>query len=282
MQLSIDELVEEKAKVDAAAGDSDGGRVVSKLPSFKAQRARGLTRAPSFFNRIFKSTKKIQIHALPEEEEEEEENEDFGNENQEGEEGKQEGEEGEEKDSEGEEEADESRSQDSASQNAEIADRISNMSKVAEVVVVSHSHEEEELLAKQHYVDPPMPLLGKPVDTELLVGRNKKAEFALSQLMTMVMADVDEALGRATTIPVGDQLDRIIVSEEQSAHIGRTSSLTGVRKEVTHNLTTIQKALNYRKSALIMMNHKYVCSTILSPRIVLIVLNYSFHSSHQH
>ncbi|KAJ1436425.1 hypothetical protein B484DRAFT_257954 [Ochromonadaceae sp. CCMP2298] len=131
------------------------------------------------------------------------------------------------------------------------------MSKVAEVVVVSHSHEEEELLAKQHYVDPPMPLLGKPVDKEQLVGRNKKAEFALSQLMAMVMADVDEALGRATTIPVGDQLDRIIVSEEQSAHIGRTSSLTGVRKEVTHNLTTIQKALNYRKSALIMMNHNY-------------------------
>lgn len=52
-------------------------------------------------------------------------------------------------------------------------------------------------------------------------------------------------------------LDRIYVTEKQSEHIGRVRTTKHIENRVQKNIQHIQKSLNYRKSAIIMMNSNY-------------------------
>ena len=114
-----------------------------------------------------------------------------------------------------------------------------------------------ELDSKYPYIDPPMPNIGQPVDMDRLITRNKKAEFGLEKLMEMVTRDADASMKETVGLPVADGFDRISVTEEQSARISKVRTTKGIDNTVQRNLQQIQKALNYRKSAIIMMNSNY-------------------------
>ncbi len=107
------------------------------------------------------------------------------------------------------------------------------------------------------YVDPPMPMIGHPVKIDLLVSRNHKAESGLKILMQMVAKDVQDSVNEVSHIPVSDETDRIQVSIEAAARMARVRSAKDIDKRVQTSVKDIQKALNYRKSALIMMNSNY-------------------------
>ncbi len=107
------------------------------------------------------------------------------------------------------------------------------------------------------YIDPPMPMIGHPVKIELLISRNHKAESGLKTLMQMVAKDVLDAVGEVAAIPVSDEIDRIQVSHEATARMAKVRTAKDIDKRVQQSVKDIQKSLNYRKSALIMMNSNY-------------------------
>jgi hypothetical protein len=104
---------------------------------------------------------------------------------------------------------------------------------------------------------PPLPFLGKPVKVDRLVTRNKTAELGMEALMGMVMRDANTSLFDANRIPVSKESDRVTVTAEISNYMGKVKSKKGIEKKVKDNMTTIQKSLNYRKSAIIIMNSNY-------------------------
>jgi hypothetical protein len=107
------------------------------------------------------------------------------------------------------------------------------------------------------YIDPPMPNIGKPINIDFLEKRGIKAEYALHDLMQVIMADVNSSVKGASSIPVDKALDRISVSDEQYKRIGKVRSVKDIDAAIQSNMQEIQKSLNYRKSALIIMNSNY-------------------------
>lgn len=104
---------------------------------------------------------------------------------------------------------------------------------------------------------PVMPTIGKPVNIDRLVNRTKAAAAGIRYLMEMVENDVIQSIQRAKAIPVSKELDRVQVTPQISAVAAKVRSTAQVKKVVDSNMIEIQRNLNYRKSALIMMNVNY-------------------------
>eukprot|EP01031_Cornospumella_fuschlensis_P032582 gene32582-39395_t len=104
---------------------------------------------------------------------------------------------------------------------------------------------------------PPMPRIGKPVNIDLLSNRSKNAVRSMDILMGMVAEDVDAAVSSVHHIPVGDDFDRAAVTEDISKYIAQVKSSAGIQSRLKDNVISSQKALNYRRSGLIMMNSNY-------------------------
>lgn len=107
------------------------------------------------------------------------------------------------------------------------------------------------------YIDPPMPEMGKHLDIELLINRNQRAHYGLYKLMEMVTIEVEASIKESLNIPVDESLDRVTVTEEHSSRIASIRTNKDIQKHVSLNIQHIQKALNFRKSGLIMMNSNY-------------------------
>jgi len=105
--------------------------------------------------------------------------------------------------------------------------------------------------------DPLMPNMAKPIDINRLINRNRHAEEGMNALMAMVNEDVALALYNAQHIPVSKEIDRVTVTPEASAYMAKVRTKGGIEKRLKSHTTEIQKTLNYRKSALIMMNANY-------------------------
>lgn len=104
---------------------------------------------------------------------------------------------------------------------------------------------------------PMAPRLGKPVNIDRLVNRTKAAASGIRYLMDMMENDVAQSIQRAKSIPVSKELDRVQVTPEISASAAKVRSTAQVKESVKTNMNEIQRNLNYRKSALIMMNVNY-------------------------
>ncbi len=111
------------------------------------------------------------------------------------------------------------------------------------------------ILASKKY--PPLPHLGTPINFQRLVNRNHTAEVGMLGLMEMVNNDVLEAIQRAKKVPIQNDLDRVTVTTEISQYMTAVKSRKGLEKRLNNNTVDIQKALAYRKSALIVMNSNY-------------------------
>lgn len=107
------------------------------------------------------------------------------------------------------------------------------------------------------YPDPPMPFMGRPIKFENLKNRNIHAEEGMKSLMELVKFEVDSAVNRADTIPVPKSIDRLSVTKEAADNMAKVRSKRGIEKRVANNMTEIQKTLNFRKSAISMMNVNY-------------------------
>jgi hypothetical protein len=224
--LDIEEAMVEQAK--AKAREEQENRISMRLPSFKLSQHRAVSKHPSFFKKMFSMRNMDKVFNGDDEESNESGSQiGFGDEDLGGHQtpianGSDEG-----TDADGERE---------------------KSSKKAEVV---------EMDSKYAYYDPPMPKVGQPVDMDLLINRNKRAEFGLEKLMDMVHRDTKDSLSECKDLPVSKGFDRIYVTEEQSARIGRVRTNRHIDNQVQKNVQHIQKALNYRKSAIIMMNSNY-------------------------
>jgi len=115
----------------------------------------------------------------------------------------------------------------------------------------------ESILDKKFSTDPLMPNMGKPIEMKRLINRNRHAEEGMNALMEMVNQDVSIAIYNAQHIPVSKEIDRVTVTAEASAYMAKVRTKGGIEKRLKSNMTEIQKTLNYRKSALIMMNANY-------------------------
>ena len=107
------------------------------------------------------------------------------------------------------------------------------------------------------YIDPPMPNIGAPVNIDLLISRNAKAEFGMEKLMEMITRDTTEAFAAAKAIPVSEHHDRVSVTQEISDRMAKVRTAKEINKRVQDNMNQIQKALNIRKSAVVIMNSNY-------------------------
>lgn len=125
----------------------------------------------------------------------------------------------------------------------------------------SNSDDDEQSLdgdkSSGQYIDPPMPNIGQPVKIDMLITRNHKAQSGLKTLMEMVAKDVGESVNEVAHIPVSKDFDRVQVSAEATERMAKVRSGRDIDKRVQQSVKDIQKALNYRKSALIMMNFNY-------------------------
>jgi len=75
--------------------------------------------------------------------------------------------------------------------------------------------------------------------------------------MDLVMKDVDLSVKTASSIPVSDELDRVTVTAEASKQISLVRSKQDLSDAAQSSTNEIQKSLNYRRSALMMMNSNY-------------------------
>jgi hypothetical protein len=107
-------------------------------------------------------------------------------------------------------------------------------------------------------IDPPMPPMGANFDFEIMKTRNRRAEAGMQALMELVEKDSNIAVVDAENIPVEKHnYHRIQVTEEMSKSMSKVKNEKQINSRVLSNMREIQKALNYRKSALIMMNANY-------------------------
>lgn len=239
----MDEVLFEQAKAKAQASKDDQISILKKMPSFTISKTRALTKSPSFFKKMFSMRNMDKVFA------DDDDSQDGSQLSQEEGDGTQPPPSAvhETKDhGDGEEDQDDDDSDDGDAAHGKKKKKKKGASE--EVV---------ELDSKYPYVDPPLPKIGQPVDMDRLITRNKKAEYGLQALMELVRRDVDEALQNVKEIPVASTFDRIAVTEEQSAYISRVRTTKDLEKTVQRNVNHIQKALNYRKSALIVMNSNY-------------------------
>ena len=73
----------------------------------------------------------------------------------------------------------------------------------------------------------------------------------------MVKAEVKGAREVSRNIPVAEGLDRVTVSDEVGEHIDRVKAKRDIDQAVQKNMIEIQKALNFRKTSIVLMNSNY-------------------------
>ncbi len=224
--LTIDEAMLDQAK--AKAQEEKDNEISFKRSSFKLSENRAISKHPSFFKKMFSMRNMDKVFN--------------GDDNDSNESGSQVGFE------DGDHHAPFAEGSEAGSEQDEEREGDKSGSKKNDVV---------EMDSKYPYYDPPMPKIGTPVDMDLLINRNKRAEFGLEKLMDMVIRDTKDSIEESKTIPVSKGFDRIFVTEKQSEHIGRVRTTKHIENRVQKNVQHIQKSLNYRKSAIIMMNSNY-------------------------
>ena len=235
--LDMDEVLMEQAKAKAAEAKENRVSILKKAPSFMLSKNRQISKNPSFFKKMFSMRNMDKVFA---DDDSQESSSQLG-------------------DDDGFNEGGDGAAEGGGESELPTIDETKELEEEDEDHQVKKKKPEAvvELDSKYPYIDPPMPTIGRPVDMDRLINRNKKAEFGLEALMQMVMRDVDESLKLTKDIPVASGFDRVTVTEEQSAYIARVRTTKDVDKTVQRNVQHIQKSLNYRKSALIMMNSNY-------------------------
>ncbi len=226
---SIEEATAEHDEQIRNEGENEhnefNNHVIHRLQSFRPKLNKNITRAPSFFAKMFSSKKLNRV--LPEEDEEEEDRKD-------------------DEEKEGEEVEDKVKSP--RNENDRESDEF-----LPEGEKIKKHLDEEEDFAEY----PPMPDIGKRTNMDRLTTRNRTAEIGMNALMEMVNRDVDASLFDARHIPVGKDRDRVTVTQEISNYMNKVRQQKQIDKRVKHNVQDIQKTLNYRKSSIIIMNANY-------------------------
>lgn len=226
---SIEEAAAEHDEQIRNEGENEhnefNNHVIHRLQSFRPKLNKNITRAPSFFAKMFSSKKLNRV--LPEEDEEEEDRKD-------------------DEEKEGEEVEDKVKSP--RNENDRESDEL-----LPEGEKIKKHLDEEEDFAEY----PPMPDIGKRTNMDRLTTRNRTAEIGMNALMEMVNRDVDASLFDARHIPVGKDRDRVTVTQEISNYMNKVRQQKQIDKRVKHNVQDIQKTLNYRKSSIIIMNANY-------------------------
>lgn len=226
---SIEEATAEHDEQIRNEGENEhnefNNHVIHRLQSFRPKLNKNITRAPSFFAKMFSSKKLNRV--LPEEDEEEEDRKD-------------------DEEKEGEEVEDKVKSP--RNENDRESDEL-----LPEGEKIKKHLDEEEDFAEY----PPMPDIGKRTNMDRLTTRNRTAEIGMNALMEMVNRDVDASLFDARHIPVGKDRDRVTVTQEISNYMNKVRQQKQIDKRVKHNVQDIQKTLNYRKSSIIIMNANY-------------------------
>lgn len=213
-------------------------RIITRLPSVRIPALNRKQRAPSFFTKIFSSTKMDQVQSemfnpFREDEEEDEEanpaikrkavpkidEEDSSHPARDN--------------TEQEEEKDDGNEDDGANEN---------------------DHDLDQAIEE---IEPPMPNIGRPVNMTRLFNRTKNATAGMEYIMEQVKDDIDDSIRKARNIPVSSEFDRVQVTKEISQRMAEIRTNKGISEHVNQNMREIQAALNYRKSGLIMMNFNY-------------------------
>lgn len=276
--------IEEAEKDFQEAEEARPDQVVNRLPSFKAPLGLKNMRQPSFFQKMFTSTKLNRVHseyiAFPESEiknVKEYMQDADGEETNSGKKGKKsktsaQGESDKDADPSGipaegrgkQEDDDELKEDSSSPRQAKSKQRNRGDPSLAEIAEEEEggSLDYEDGYDQDHDVEnesdyPLMPRLGKPVNIDRLVNRTKAAASGIRYLMEMMENDTAQSVKRARAIPVSKELDRVQVTPSISAEAAKVRSTAQIKESVKGNMNEIQRNLNYRKSALIMMNVNY-------------------------
>jgi hypothetical protein len=227
--------------------------VIRKLPSFRPTMSRAISRQPSFFQKMFSSKKLNRVASLLDEDDDEDD-------------------EDEKKDD--EEKADDQENQEHAAENdgdEGPEDKGPHSPDNGKLAVAPKKKPDHHTVHHHPGIDindllpegpKSMPIIGKPILMDRLINRNKTAEMGMNSLMEMVNRDVAISLFDAGHVPVGPEHDRVSVTMDISNYMNKIHSQKQIDKKVKSNMNNIQKALNYRKSSVIIMNSNYSNETV--------------------
>eukprot|EP01039_Chlorochromonas_danica_P006434 gene6434-7096_t len=210
-------------------------KIIAQLPSFRLAREVLSFKDTSYFSRLFSSRKLNRVAVDYDEDEEEEDDE-------------------EEWDDEEDRSEETGESDDSQGDGARPRRRRR---------AAGHGEEDDDV----HVVEPlpPMPKLGKPVNMDLLLNRSATAIKSMDLLMSMVQTEVQEAISVAKHIPVHNDFDRAAVTSEISESIAKVRTFKGIQDRLNDHVISAQKVLNFRRSALVMMNANYQQRLVREP-----------------
>eukprot|EP01035_Chromulina_nebulosa_P017148 gene17148-22662_t len=107
------------------------------------------------------------------------------------------------------------------------------------------------------FIPPPLPNLGKPIDVNVLIDRNKRAEETIKATINLITKDIKGAINDVENTPVGVEVDRVVVTGEILDRINQHRTKKDIRNKIKRNLNEIQRTLIFRNTVLGVMNANY-------------------------
>lgn len=132
------------------------------------------------------------------------------------------------------------------------------------------SSEEEKKLQTLN-IDPPLPVMGRPVDYDTLRDRNIATRVKFRKMMGVLRNDAIAAEIEAKNIPVGDYKERVQITQPIMDRMSERKSKKDDKKFVEKSEYTIERALGFRRMFIELMNNNY--SGILVRKIEPTTLN---------
>jgi len=111
-------------------------------------------------------------------------------------------------------------------------------------------------------IDPPLPVMGKPVNYDILRERNITTRVKFRKMMTILRKDAIAAEIEAKDIPVGDYKERVQITQPIMNKMAERKSKKDDIKFVEKSEYTIERALGFRKMFIELMNNNYSDITV--------------------
>ena len=117
------------------------------------------------------------------------------------------------------------------------------------------SEDEKKILGNM--IDPPLPVMGRPVDYDTLRERNIATRVKFRKMMGILRKDAIAAEIEAKNIPVGDYKERVQITQPIMDKMAERKSKKDDKKFVEKSEYTIERALGFRRMFVELMNNNY-------------------------
>jgi len=117
------------------------------------------------------------------------------------------------------------------------------------------SEDEKKLIG--NIIDPPLPVMGRPVDYDTLRDRNIATRVKFRKMMGILRKDAIAAEIESKNIPVGDYKERVQITQPIMDRMAERKNKKDDKKFVEKSEYTIERALGFRRMFVELMNNNY-------------------------